>query len=735
MANILHNLDVLLNGSSIRPEFQRMDTVPQMSPDTVIYSTDDKDKYDKKMDELRQQKLLSYQWVKAKNDVASDNVAGYTAVKLMYRDADLMCSSPEIDAALEVIAQEACASDSKGQMLHVYSPSKRIKSILEDLFINRLNINVILPQIAKGMCKYGNYYELLNVDLNNGILGWMKLNPYEIDRVENNNRFFGTAANNINVNTGELQEDSVKFIWTGRNESTPFHNLQVAHFRELSDSFFLPYGTSVLHKVRRAWRMWSMMEDAMLIYRLDKSVERRVFKIYVGGIDTQDIPAYVQQIANNFKRTPIVDPATGQIDLRKNFLPVDTDYFIPVRTENAANPIETLSSAQNPTIMDDINYMLNKILAGLLVPKSFLNYQEAQGKAQNLSLVDIRFCRKINKIQQFLLLELNKIAMIHLYLLGFRDDVTNFTLSLTNPSAQIEALELEDLKARISTAQEALRDPGTGMPLLSLHKVLRDIMKLSDNEIMDMLNEIMLEKAMVGEIGAAPNVIHNTGVFDKTLRIYGDYKALHGGGNNNQGQGGEGGGPEAGGGGGGGGLGEGGGLLGSGGGDFGMGDFGGGEETGGGEMAGAESEIPMGSAPEVDNGGPAPSNESIFNNKKPLILEQTPLKKKAMTKSFTEQYLDKLRETIKEDKPVEEIVDYIGKNTQLHEEMEKILSHMKEGKESEDNKASLLQDIKTVQALTGGTKDNSTKEDAAVEVEIGVEPKPKTKRGSKKAKK
>jgi hypothetical protein len=222
--------------------------------------------------------------------------------------------------------------------------------------------------------------------------------------------------------------DDTQFVWIGKNESLPYKNWQVAHFRLLSNSFFLPYGMSVLHGARRAWKMLSIMEDMMLVYRLERSVERRIFKIFVGNLDQADIPAYVNQIANNFKRASVIDPMTGQIDLRRKFMDTSEDFFIPVRTENAPTPIESLPAAQNITSMEDIEYMKNKVLAALRVPKSFLNFQEAQGKGQNLSIMDIRFSRMVNKIQQAILMTLNQIAITHLYLLGFTDDLTKQSL-------------------------------------------------------------------------------------------------------------------------------------------------------------------------------------------------------------------------------------------------------------------------------------------------------------------
>ena len=629
----------------------------------VLFSTNDKNEYERKLNTYKQQKYLAYQWKKVGADHAMESLAGYTAVKLMYRDADLMDGSPEIGTALDIISEETCPLTSKGKMINVYSSSKRTKAMLEDLFVNRLHIYTDLPMIARHLAKYGNTFMFLNIDKDNGIMGWTMLPVYEMDRVENG--FTASYAISSTINNKDVRPDEVRFVWNGHNENNPFRNWQVAHFRLLNDSFFLPYGVSMLHKARRAWRMWSMMEDAMLIWRLDKAVERRVYKIFVGGINDADVEAYVQQIANNFKRTPIIDPATGQIDLRRNFLDVASDYFIPVRREDAPNPIETLAAANSQVQMEDVEYMQNKMFAALRVPKTFLNFQEAQGKGQNLSIMDVRFSRMINRIQQFLLMELNKIAMIHLYIMGLTDEIGNFQLSLNNPSAQIEAQELEDLTKRITTMQTALADPGTGIPMMSMHKALKEIMKMSDAEIKEMFLEIRFEKAMAAELAATANIIKKTGMFDNVDRIYGDYEAMNGGGQAQQ----QGEGEEDGlGGGGGGGLG--GGMGGDLGGDMDM-DLGEPGAEGGGDLGGEAGETDMGGAPAADGGEPLMENR---RRKRPVLTENKS-KKHLITKSFTERYFDMLAEHSKKtEEIVEEIVDFNGKNATMEDRIRQVCS-------------------------------------------------------------
>lgn len=660
---VFSNLNKILFGDSVPNELKRTTTYNFNSANPVLFSTDSKEEYDRKMAELKQQKLLSYQWHKAGIDNSQDALAGLTQIKLMYRDADLMCSDTYISSALEIVSDEACCINAKGKMLNIYSRSERVKAILEDLFVNRLNINIWLPAICYNMLKYGNAYMLFNVTLDEGIRGWRELHPYDIERLENGMENPYTISMNINQ-TGTIKNEEVTFRWVGKNESTPYKSWQLAHFRNLNDTFFLPYGVSYLHKARRAWRMLSMMEDAMLIYRLDKSIERRVFKIYVGAIDDADVPAYVQQVANNFKRTPVIDPLTGQVDLRKNFMDVSTDYFIPVRTENAPTPIDTLSGANNATSMDDIEYMRNKIFAALRLPKTFLNFNEAQGKGQNLAIMDIRFSRMVNRFQQFLLMELNKVAITHLYILGFTDDLTNFSLTLNNPSPQIEAQELEDITKRVTLAQSVLADPGNGIPIWSLHRTLKEVMKMTDKEIADNLNEIRLEKALAAELTKTEQIIQRTGLFDPIDNIYGEIGAEYQG----AAQGGAGG--DAMGGGGGGSFGGGLGGMDMGGDMGGMDDLGAPGSEGMGDIGGAEGSVDMAGAPAADAGAPM---ENRFNGK-PLIVEH----KKKEVKKLVNDYMNMINEAAeKEEEPVTR-VDIVHDNLMINESIQGMLDDLME---------------------------------------------------------
>lgn len=625
----------------------------------VIYRTSDKEEYLSKKLELQQNKYLKDRWIKANVNLSVTAYAGLNNVKLMYRDADLMDAFPEIGAALDIVSEESTITNDKGMIVNVYSKSDRIKSILEDLFVNRLNIQLTGQMIIRAMCKYGNQFMLLDVDNKNGVKGWKQMPVFNMERIENGiqNPYGAGASIAVNGITKDDADMSTQFIWLDDNNSQiPFRDWQIAHFRLLTNSLYLPYGVSYLNAARRHWRMLSLMEDMMLIYRLERSIERRVYKIFVGAIDDADVQAYVERIANEFKRTPIVDPMTGQIDLRKNILSVDQDIFIPVRDENAPTPIDTLSAAQNMTALDDIKFVQNKVLTALRIPKSFLNFEEAAGEGKNLALMDIRFTRTVNRIQQAFLMELTKVASIHLFLLGFNDELNNFTLSMNNPSTQAEGLEIENMQKKIDAVRDAVSDPGNGLPVMSQTRALKQIMKWSEKEIKENLEEIRLEKGIAAELEKTTQIIKKTGIFDTVDRIYGEPGAEYM--DDQQGQGG---------------MGDDGGMGGGGAAPpppmGGEGDMGGdlnglgapGDDGSGGDIAGAE-----GSMPTADMGTDPNAPMEAVNRIKPLINEQ---------KNVFDEYMKMLNEhSLKPQEAAYKRADvYDSESLLINEEFDKMI--------------------------------------------------------------
>lgn len=657
--------------------------VQRANPDDIIVKTKDKDEYDTAALQARQQHLLARQWKRAQYDITNRSLASLNEIKLMYREADLMDLFPEIGTALDIVTEECNYIGDSGCVINITSGSERVKAILQDLFVNRLSINVMLPMICRCMCKYGNDFLLLNIDDKNGVTGWKELPVYEIERYENGMENPYASAYTQLSNVNPYMQNSTKFVWVGTNEYIPYQDWQIAHFRLLYNSIFLPYGCSFLQKARRHFRLLSMMEDSMLVYRLERSVERRVFKINVGAIDEQDVPAYVQQIANEFKRTPIIDPMTGQIDLRKNILANTEDFFIPVRSADDPNPIETLPAAQNLNAIDDIKFIQNKVFTALRVPKSFLNFEEAQGDGKNLSLMDVRFSKTVNRIQQALIMELNKVAIVHLILLGLTDELTNFTITMNNSSSQAEMLEIENLAKKITTAKDAITDGGNGIPLMSVTRAWKTILKWSDKEIADNLEELRLENALAGELKKTFQIIKRTGIFDPVDNVYGEAGAEY---SDTPEEGADDGGV----------MGGGGGSAGAiGGGDVDFGE----EDMGGEEMDnGQEGEMNIENAANEDNGGieggqPEQANENLGSRYMKKLLTETLRKQKKISLDLQRRekyYAELLKKKIneerieKEKKDNVERIPLLNKNFLINEELDTLQKQLNEFTKKKD---------------------------------------------------
>lgn len=635
----------------------------------ILLKTKDKAEYETAKLQAQQNNYLGNMWKKVEHGLFQQAVNYETTRIGSYSDFEAMEFYPEIAAALDIMMEESTTLNSNGRMVNVYSDSKRVKGIIEDLIFNRLDIHTSLPMWTRNTCKYGDNFVYLNIDERNGVVGAKQMPNYEMERRDGG--LFDILTSNPDPNE---KSDKVKFYWRGRD--VEFNSWQMAHFRLLGDDRRLPYGTSVLEKARRIWKQLLLSEDAMLVYRVTRAPERRIYKIFVGNIDDKDVEAYVNQIADRFKRAPVIDPQTGQMDLRFNQLSNDQDYFIPVRTEDAPNPIDTLPGAANLDQIADIEYLQKKLFTALRVPKPFLGFDETTGDGKNLALQDIRFSRTINRIQQTMLQELNKIVIIHLYLLGFEDDLDNFTLTLNNPSTQAEMLKVEHMQLKMTLYKDAVSDAGNGFGAMSMTRAKREILGWSDNDIKQDLLEQRMEKAAAAELANSANVIKHTGMFDIVDRLYGDMSlALKGGGTPPE-EGAEG----AGGGGGGSGLGGG---FGGGGTaetdlDFGQGEEG--EEGGEAGAAGAGAEGGEEAKPEGEAGAEAkpeagakpasnPTAEGIAKAQNILNEQKKVLSKKLNDRNakYKGMFVDRLIDMVNNEERVAEKVKIYDKNVKINE--------------------------------------------------------------------
>ena len=479
---------------------------------TELLKTNDKSEYEREKLQSQQTMYIGKQWEKVESNLYQQAVYYEPTRIASYYDYESMEYTPEISAALDIYAEESTTPDQDGHILKIYSESKRIKSVLADLFNNKLDINTNLPMWTRNTCKYGDNFVYLKLDPEQGIVGCQQLPNIQIERIERGMKI------SADVYAKETENDALKFTWKEKNME--FNTWEIGHFRILGDDRKLPYGTSMLEKARRIWKQLLLCEDAMLIYRLSRAPERRVFKVFVGNMDDKDVDAYVQRVANKFRRDQVADPKTGNVDMRYNQLAVDQDYFIPVRDPGASNPIETLPGGQNMGEIADIEYIQKKLVTSLRIPKAYLGFEEAVGDGKNLSLLDIRFARTINRIQKSMIAELNKIAIIHLFLLGFEDELTNFTLGLHNPSKQADLLGVEVWKEKMLLYKDAVAEIQNSVAPVSASWAKKHILGFSDEEIRLDLQQQRIERAVAAELTKTPEIITKTGLFDNIDNLY-----------------------------------------------------------------------------------------------------------------------------------------------------------------------------------------------------------------------
>jgi hypothetical protein len=356
-----------------------------------------------------------------------------------YVDFDQMEYSPEIASTMDIYADEMTTYSDLRPMLNIKCPNEELKAVLSVLYSNILNVEYNLFGWSRTMCKYGDFFLYLDIDEKYGVQSVIALPTGEIERLE------GMDSTNPNY---------IQYQWNSAGMT--FENWQMAHFRVLGNDKYAPYGTSILEPARRIWRQLTLMEDAMMAYRIVRSSERKVFKIDVGGIPPQEVEQFMQKIVTQLKRHSVVDSETGRIDLRYNPMSIEEDYFIPVRPGSVTD-IQNLAGGTNTTQIDDVKYLRDKLFSALKIPQSYLTMGEgAEEDKTTLAQKDIRFARTIQRLQRVIVSELEKIGIIHLYTLGFRgDDLLSFKLSLNNPSKIAELQELEHWKQKFDIGAAA----------------------------------------------------------------------------------------------------------------------------------------------------------------------------------------------------------------------------------------------------------------------------------------
>ena len=371
----------------------------------------------------------------------------------LFRDYESMDTDSIIASALDIYSDESTMKNEYGKVLDIQTDNDQIYDILHNLFYDIINIEFNLWPWVRNMNKYGDFFLQLEIAEKYGVTNVTPMSAYDVARLEGHDeenpqlvQFMLTPMGDSNRHTGMKQD------------SMTFENYEIAHFRLLSDSNCVPYGRSMLEAGRKVWKQLMLMEDAMLIHRIMRAPEKRIFKLDIGNIPPAEVDNYMQQVINKMKKAPVIDEKTGDYNLRYNIQNITEDFFLPVRGGDSGTSIESLAGL-NYDAVEDIEYLKSRLLASLRVPRAFLGYEESLGSKATLAAEDVRFARTIERIQRIVVSELTKIAVVHLYSQGFRDqELVNFDLGLTNPSTIYEQEKIELWNNKTSLAESMLRD-------------------------------------------------------------------------------------------------------------------------------------------------------------------------------------------------------------------------------------------------------------------------------------
>ena len=393
----------------------------------------------------------------------------------LFRDYEAMDGDAILSSALDIYADESTMKSEYGNVLEINTSNDNIFQILHNLYYDILNIEFNLWPWVRNMCKYGDFYLRLDIDERFGIRNVEPLSVYDVTRLENEDPDNPEYVK-FKLEQGATGGGAAQGSMTSRIEE--FENYEIAHFRLLSDSNYLPYGKSMIEGARKVWKQLSLMEDAMLIHRIMRAPEKRIFKVDIGNIPPAEVDNYMNQIIDKMKKAPVVDKVTGDYNLRYNMQNITEDFFLPVRGGDSGTSVDSLPGLTYDAV-EDIEYLKNKLLASLRIPKPYLGFDENVGEKATLAAEDVRFARTIERIQRIIISELMKIGIVHLYSQGFTDEeLVNFDLELMSPSTIYEQEKISLWNEKTSLASSMLQDG-----LLSTDWIYKNIFKFTDEEI------------------------------------------------------------------------------------------------------------------------------------------------------------------------------------------------------------------------------------------------------------
>ena len=444
----------------------------------------------------------------------------------LYNDYEVMDGDPIVASVLDIVADESTLKNGAGEVLAIKSADENIQRILYNLFYDVLNIEFNLWGWIRSMCKYGDFYLHLHIAEKYGVYQVIPLNVYNVLREE------GLDPKNPSYVRFRVEPNA---SYTGvlgglDNNDMVFENYEVANFRLLGDYNFLPYGRSYIEPARKIFKQLALMEDAMLIHRILRAPQRRVYYVDTGNVPPNEIPAFMEKLKGQTQRSPMVDPKTGEYNLRYNMMTVNEDFYIPVRGGNTSTKIDTLPGLEYNAI-DDVVYLRDKMLSAMKVPKAFLGYEaDVEGKS-TLAQQDIRFARTIERIQRIVVSELTKIALVHLYAQGYTDEnLTNFELELTTPSIVYDQERVALMKEKVDLAKQII-----DASLFPTDYIYDYIFHMSEDKYDDMRDLVVEDKKRMFRLSQIENEGNDPVTSGQSYGTPHDLASLYGTGRNDMG--------------------------------------------------------------------------------------------------------------------------------------------------------------------------------------------------------
>ena len=416
----------------------------------------------------------------------------------LYSDYEAMDTDPIIASTLDILADEATLKNDMGEVLSIKSSDENIQRVLYNLYYDVLNIEFNLWSWTRNMCKYGDFFLKLEISEEFGVYNVLPYTVYNMVRYEGQDPAQPTKVIFSIDPDGLASSADPNYIPKANKSIITLDNYEVAHFRLISDTNYLPYGRSHIEPARKIYKQLTLMEDAMLIHRIMRAPEKRMFYVNVGSIPPNEVEQFMQKTINSIKKTPYVDPQTGEYNLRFNMMNMMEDFYLPVRGGDTSTRIETTKGLEYDGT-NDVEYLRDKMFAALKVPKAYFGYEKDLSGKATLASEDIRFARSVERIQRILESELTKIGLVHLYAQGFKgESLTNFEIKLTTPSIIYEQEKVALLKEKIDLARQMQETK-----LFSTDYIYDHIFNLSEdtyNEMRDLVREDAKREFRISQI-------------------------------------------------------------------------------------------------------------------------------------------------------------------------------------------------------------------------------------------